>query len=75
LLADVTELQNAWERSGKFEGDSMLTEEEIRNGMSSTASPGPDKVVPFVTDDAFSEYYNTKFQIGMRGVEGYIHSL
>jgi hypothetical protein len=71
----VTELQNAWERSGKFEGDIMLPEEQLRSGIINTARRWPNKVVPFVIDNVFSEYCSTKLQIGLWGVERNIHSL
>jgi len=50
----------------------MLTNEQIRNGLILPASRWPNKEVPFVIDDVFSEYYRTKLQSGMRGVEGTI---
>ena len=53
----------------------MLTEEQTRNGLINTARRWPNKVVPFVIDDVFSEYCSTKLQSGMRGEEGNIHSL
>jgi hypothetical protein len=74
LLADVKELQNPWELSGKFEGDIMLTEEQVRNGLINPASRWPNKVVPYVIDSVFCEYCSTKLQSGLRGVEGNIHS-
>jgi len=75
LLADVTELQSPWERSGQFEGDIMLTEEQMRTGLINTASRWPGKTVPFFIDPVFSEYCSTEQQTGMRGVEGNIHGL
>ena len=57
LLADVTELQSPWERSGQFEGDIMLTEEQMRTGLINTASRWPGKTVPFFIDPVFSEYW------------------
>jgi len=53
----------------------VLTEEQTRNGLINTARRWPNKVVPFVIDDVFSEYCSTKLQSGMRGEEGNIHSL
>jgi hypothetical protein len=67
-------MQNLWERSGKFEGDIMLTEKQ-RNGMIDPWYRWPNRVVPFVIDGLFSEYYNTELQSGLRGVEGNIHTL
>jgi len=52
--------QNLWERSGKFEGDIVLTDEELRNGLINPAGRWPNKTVPFVTDDVSSEYSSTK---------------
>jgi len=75
FVADVTELQNAWERSGKYEGDIMLTDEQLSSGIINTARRWPNKVVPIVIDPVFSEYCSTKLQCGMRGEEGNIHSL
>jgi hypothetical protein len=74
FVADVTELQNAWERSGKFEGDIMLTGEQ-RGIFINLANSWANKEVPFVTGDALSEYCSTKIQIGMRGVEGNTHQI
>ena len=45
----------------------MLTEEQRKELF--------NNVVPFVTDDVFSEYCSTKLQNGMCGVEGNIRSL
>ena len=47
----------------------MLTEEQLRNGVIKPAGRWPNKTVPFVIDDVFSEYCSTKPQSGMRGVE------
>jgi len=52
----------------------MLTDEQ-RNGLINPASRWPNRVVPFVIDDVFSEYCNTKLQSAKRGVEGIIHPL
>jgi len=52
-------MQSAWERSGKFEGDIMLTDEQVRNGLIDPASRWPNRVVPYVIDDVFSEYCST----------------
>jgi hypothetical protein len=68
-------LQSAWERSGKFEGDIVLTDEQLRNGLINPADRWPNKVVPFVIDDVFSEYCSTKLQSDMRCVVGNIHPL
>jgi len=54
-----------WAQSGKFEGDIMLTDEQIRNGLINTAYRWPNKVVPFYIDPVFSEYYSTKLQSGI----------
>jgi len=53
----------------------MLIDEQTRNGIINPARRWPNKEVPFVIDDVFNEYYNTKLQIGMRDVEGNIHAL
>jgi hypothetical protein len=53
----------------------MLTDEKIRNGLINPASRWPNKIVPFLIDDVFSEYCSTKLQIAMRGAEGNIHAL
>jgi hypothetical protein len=68
-------LQSAWERSGKFEGDIVLTDEELRNGLINTARRWPRKTVPFFIDPVFSKYSSTKLQAGVRGVEGIIRAL
>ena len=53
----------------------MLTEEQLRNGLINPASRWPNRVVPFVIDDVFSEHCSTKLQNGKQGVEGIIHVL
>ena len=53
----------------------MLTEEQLRIGLSNTASRWRNGVVPFVIDDVFSEYCSINLQSDTRGVEGNIHSL
>jgi len=53
----------------------VLTELQLRNGLINTERRWPNKVVPFVIDDVFSEYCSTKLQSGMRGEEGNIHEL
>jgi hypothetical protein len=68
-------LQNAWERSGKFEGDIVLTEEQTRNGLINTARRWQRRTVPFFIDPVFSEQGSIKLQAGLRGVEGIIHAL
>jgi len=75
LLADIRELQNPWELSGKFEGDIVLTEEQVRNGLINTARRWLGKTVPFYIDPVFSEYCSTKLQTDVWGVEGNIHAL
>jgi len=67
-------LQSAWELSGKFEGDIVLTDEQIRNGLINPAYRWPNRVVPYVIDDVFSEYCSTKLKSGIRGVERNIHA-
>jgi hypothetical protein len=52
----------------------MLTEEQ-KNVLNNTSSRWQNRTVPFVIDDIFSEYCSTKLQIGMRDVEGNIHTL
>jgi hypothetical protein len=52
----------------------MLTEEQ-RNSWIKPADRWENNEGPFVTDDALSEYCSTKLQIGMKGVEGTIHTL
>ena len=52
----------------------MLTDEQ-RNGMVNTAFRWPNRVVPYVIDDVFSEYSSTKLQSAKRGVEGINHAL
>jgi hypothetical protein len=68
-------LQSPWELSGKYEGDIMLTEEQLRNGLINTARRWPNKEVPFVIERHFSEYCSTKLQSGLQVVEGIIHLL
>ena len=41
----------------------MLTEEEIRNGLNNPPSHSTDNEVPISTDDAFSEYCNSKIKV------------
>ena len=50
----------------------MLTDEQMRNGLINPVYRWPNKEVPFVIDDVFSEYRSSMLQIGMRGVEGII---
>ena len=64
--------QSVWERSDKFEGDIVLTEKEIRNGVIEPALRWPKGEVPYVIDSVFSEYCSTKLQSGIRDVEGNI---
>ena len=64
-----------WERSGKFEGDIMLTDEELRNGLINTARRWPNRTVPFFIDPVFSKYSSTKVKAGLRGVERFIRAL
>ena len=64
-----------WARSGKFQGDIKLTDEQMRNGMVSNWYRWPNGVVPFYIDPVFSEYCSTKLQSGIRGVEGNMNSL
>jgi len=59
--------QNA---SGKFEGDIVLNDEQLRNRLINTVRRWPNKVVPFVIDEFFSEYCSTKLQSGVWGMEG-----
>jgi len=54
-------MQSAWEQSGKFEGDIMLTDEQ-RSGLTDRVSRWPNGVVPFVIDSVFVEYCRTKLQ-------------
>jgi hypothetical protein len=68
-------MPSAWERSGKFEGDIVLTDEQVRHGVINRARRWRAKTVPFVIDSVFSEYCSSKLQSGLRGVEGIIHSL
>jgi hypothetical protein len=75
LVTDVKAKQSAWEQSGKFQGDIMLTEEQMRNGLINTYYRWPNRVVPYVIDSIFSKYCSTILQIGMQGVEGNIHVL
>jgi hypothetical protein len=75
FVTDVTELQSAWERSGKFEGDIILTEEQMRHGLINTASRWRNRQVRFFIDHVFSEYCCTKIISGVRSVEGIIHKL
>jgi hypothetical protein len=75
IFADVSGKQSAWEQSGKFEGDIVLTEEEIRNGLINPAISWPNNEVPFVTEVVFSEYCSFKIQSGLWGVKGIMHNL
>ena len=52
----------------------MLTDEQ-RNGLINPRYRWPNRVVPFVIADVFSEYSNTKLQSAKQGVEGIIHPL
>jgi hypothetical protein len=73
-VADVSDEQNMWEQSGKFEGDIMLTEEQYRNGLKHTARRWPGRTVPFYIDPVFSKYCSIKIESAMRSVEGNIHT-
>jgi hypothetical protein len=75
FVADVSANQSAWEQSGKFEGDIMLPEEQLRNGMINPASRWPNRVATYVIDDVFSKYCSTKLQSGLGGVLEIIHAL
>jgi len=75
FVADVSDKQSAWERSGKFEGDIMLTDEQKRNGLINTARRWPTRRVPFFIDISFSEYCGIRLQSGLWGVEVIIHAL
>ena len=66
---------SAWERSGKFEGDIMLTDGKMRNGLINPACRWPNGVVPYVIDNVFGEYCRTKLQSGIRGVAETNHAL
>ncbi|XP_069691835.1 zinc metalloproteinase nas-13-like [Periplaneta americana] len=55
---DVREKQNAWELSGHFEGDIILTEEQklgLRNGLINTNYRWPNRIVPYFIDPVFTE--------------------
>ena len=47
----------------------MLTDEQKRNAWLIPALRWPNKVVPFLIDDVFSEYCSIKLRSGKRGVE------
>jgi len=53
-VIDDTDMQSAWEQSGKFEGDIVLTDEQA-NEWFNTASLSPDGVVPFITEVVFND--------------------
>jgi hypothetical protein len=53
----------------------MLTEEERNSGLINTARRWPNKLVPFFIDPVFREYWCTKLQSALRGVEGINHAL
>jgi hypothetical protein len=63
-----------WERSGQFEGDIMLTEEQQRIGLINTARRWPQRTLPFFIDPVFSKYCNIKIEYAMLGMEGIIHA-
>ena len=73
-MCDIAQV-SAWERSGKFEGDIMLTDDKMRNGLANPARRWPTRVVPFDIDRVFSEYCSTNLQSGIRGVNVSIHEL
>jgi hypothetical protein len=52
----------------------MLTDDQ-RDELMNAGEHWPNKVVPFVTADVYSEYRSNKLQRGLRGVEGIIHTL
>jgi hypothetical protein len=55
----VRSKQSAWELSGKFEGDIALpedAEDQLRNGLTSPSTRWPNRTVPYVINDVFSEY-------------------
>jgi hypothetical protein len=52
----------------------MLTDEQ-RKELMNAGVHWPNEVVPFVTDDEYSEYCSNKLQKGLQSVEGIIHAL
>jgi hypothetical protein len=62
FVAHVSAKQSAWEQSGKFEGDIMLTEEQMKNGLVNTVYRWPNKLVPYYIDPIFSEYCSIKLK-------------
>jgi len=53
-VIDVTDKQSAWEQSGKFEGDIMLTDVRLRTGWLNTDRRWPNAEVPFVINSVFN---------------------
>jgi len=51
----------------------VLSNERVRNGVINRARRWPNKEVPFVIDDVFSEYCSINLRSFLRGVEGIIH--
>ncbi|KDR19395.1 zinc metalloproteinase nas-13-like isoform X2 [Zootermopsis nevadensis] len=51
-VIDVRSKQSAWELSGKFEGDIVLTGDQLRNGLINPASRWPKRTLPFLIDEA-----------------------
>jgi hypothetical protein len=71
-----------WELSGQFEGDIVLSEGQLKNGLIVRVQNGVidlsfagRRKLPLYIDPAFSEYCRNKIQSGMRGVELNIHTL
>jgi len=63
FVADVRAMQSALEQSGKFEGDIMLTDEQLRIGFINPVRHWPNGEVPFVIDSVFGEYCSPKLKV------------
>ena len=55
FVADDRAELTAWEWTGKFEGDIVLTDEQMKNGMINPAYRWPNRVVPYIIDSVFSK--------------------
>jgi hypothetical protein len=61
-----TEKQSAWEQSGKFEGDIMLSQEQLRTGLINPARRWPNRIVPFVMHGVFNGAERNRILLAIR---------
>jgi hypothetical protein len=76
-VADVSDKQYAWEKSGKFEGDIVLPTSIYGPTYSALVNVDrrwKENTVPFYIDPEFRKYCSIKIESAMRGVEGNTHA-